>query len=265
MNSSRKQFLQAMFNVLNDEPSIPEALNLGLQETTYMLEDTKSITQVTPRSDPQETHDHATFDQNIKNRLWNSQQERRENLSILPRNVQLSRTKNSRHQEHKHLSRHNLSHGHENQHPETTYTYISHPYNEYQDSHYHTDIQEEYKPRITKVELASSPRCRSVVTKECHTVPTVVPKKVSFDYCQDVPAVDCFFVLKNVPDIECSPKPYQDCTDVVKDVPYIGHEEQCEEVIYEECVEVKQLFKNQIFFTFCLRSKSKFLFKFALR
>ena len=136
------------------------------------------------------------------------------------------------------LCRHDLNHCHKDHHPEARFPYISHPYNEYQDSHYHHDLQEEHKPRITKVELAAPPGCRSFATKECRTVPVVVPKKVPFDSCHDVPAVDCFFVLKNVPYIECSPKPYQDCTDVVKDVPYIGHEEQCQEVTYEECVEV---------------------------
>ena len=154
---------------------------------------------------------------------------------------------NARHQEHKHHSRQNLNHGYKDQHPEARSPYISHPYNEYQDSHYHPDFQEEYKPTITKVELASPRGCRSFATKECHTVPIVFPKKVPFDNCHDVPAVDCFFVLKNVPDIECSPQPYQDCTDVVKDVPYIGHEEQCEEVTYEECVEVKNFLEITFF------------------
>ena len=39
---------------------------------------------------------------------------------------------------------------------------------------------------------------------------------------------------------ECSPSSYQDCNDIVKEVPYLSPEEQCEEVPYEECVEVGQ-------------------------
>ena len=141
---------------------------------------------------------------------------------------------------------------------------VRYPYNEYQDSHHHPDFKEEHKPRITNIELATLPGCRSFATKECRTVPVVVPKKVPFDNCQDVPAVDCFFVLKTVPDIQCSPQPYQDCTDDVKDVPYIGHDEQCEEVPYEV---KKNFFLNLIlvFFIFCLRLKSNFLFKCARR
>ena len=30
--------------------------------------------------------------------------------------------------------------------------------------------------------------------------------------------MDCFYVLKTVPDIECAPESYEDCIDVVKEV-----------------------------------------------
>ena len=43
-------------------------------------------------------------------------------------------------------------------------------------------------------------------------------RKVAQEKCRKVPAVDCFYVLKTVPDVECSPESYEDCIDVVKEV-----------------------------------------------
>ena len=43
-------------------------------------------------------------------------------------------------------------------------------------------------------------------------------RKVAQEKCRKVPAVDCFYVLKTVPDIECAPESYEDCIDVVKEV-----------------------------------------------
>ena len=43
-------------------------------------------------------------------------------------------------------------------------------------------------------------------------------RKVAQEKCRKVPAVDCFYVLKTVPDVECAPESYEDCIDVVKEV-----------------------------------------------
>jgi len=58
--------------------------------------------------------------------------------------------------------------------------------------------------------------------------------------------VECFFVLKKVPDLECAPKPYQDCNDVVKEVPYLAPEERCEDVPYDECSLVEEQIPVQV-------------------
>jgi hypothetical protein len=63
---------------------------------------------------------------------------------------------------------------------------------------------------------------------------------VPYEHCREVPAVDCFFVLKTVPDVLCGPQPYQDCQDVVKEVPYLAPEETCEQVPYETCDTVEE-------------------------
>ena len=50
--------------------------------------------------------------------------------------------------------------------------------------------------------------------------------------------MDCGLVLKKVPELLCFPEVYEDCTDVAQEVPYIGKEEKCEELLFDECVEV---------------------------
>jgi hypothetical protein len=70
---------------------------------------------------------------------------------------------------------------------------------------------------VTQEELPPSvPGCRSIATTTCHHHPVVVPKKVAYEECRQVPTVDCYLVLKTVPDLECSPETYEDCTDVAK-------------------------------------------------
>ena len=84
-----------------------------------------------------------------------------------------------------------------------------------------------------------------------------------------VPSVDCGIVLKKVPELLCVPEVYEDCNDVAIQVPYIAPgrlfylkqkiqkiqhsfwllksfiftEEKCEELLFDECVEVYQLLK----------------------
>ena len=50
-----------------------------------------------------------------------------------------------------------------------------------------------------------------------------------------VPDLDCQFVLKAVPVEECKPTVKQDCRDEAREKPYLEEEEECFEVIYDEC------------------------------
>ena len=67
-----------------------------------------------------------------------------------------------------------------------------------------------------------------------------------YDKCRAVPAVDCYYVLKTVDDLECSPVSYEECRDEVRDVPYLAQEEQCEDVEFDECVDVEEQVPIQV-------------------
>ena len=71
-----------------------------------------------------------------------------------------------------------------------------------------------------------------------------VAKRVPYEKCKTVPSVDCGVVLKTVPDLNCYPEVVEDCRDVAQEVPYIGTEEKCEELVFDECVEVRMDFSN---------------------
>jgi len=109
------------------------------------------------------------------------------------------------------------------------------------DQHY--DLLQE---KVIQQELPAPPGCRSIATKKCHKVPVVKQKKVPRTQCEEVPGINCFFVLKKVADLECAPTSYQDCTDLVKEVPYLAPEEQCEDVAFEECVEIEEQVPIQV-------------------
>ena len=66
-----------------------------------------------------------------------------------------------------------------------------------------------------------------------------MPKKVPFETCKDVPDVECVTVLKNVPEVNCTPEPYEECNDLARDIPYLEPAEECEEIAYDDCVEVR--------------------------
>ena len=63
-------------------------------------------------------------------------------------------------------------------------------------------------PSVSIVELPAEPGCRKFSTKTCRKVPIVVPKKVPYEECEAIPSIECFFVLKTVDDLECSPVRY---------------------------------------------------------
>ncbi len=44
-----------------------------------------------------------------------------------------------------------------------------------------------------------------------------MPKTVPYHKCRAVPAVDCYFVLKTVDDLECSPVSFEECDEEVVD------------------------------------------------
>ena len=94
-------------------------------------------------------------------------------------------------------------------------------------------------PTVSIVELPAEPGCRSFSTNTCNKIPIVVPKKVPYDECRSVPSVECFFVLKEVDDLECAPVSYEDCDREAVEVPYLDTEEVCEDVEFEECVDAE--------------------------
>ena len=67
--------------------------------------------------------------------------------------------------------------------------------------------------------------------------------KVPYEKCELLPDLDCQFVLKAVPVEECKPTVKQDCRDEARQKPYLEEEEECFEVIYDECFLVRHLKK----------------------
>ena len=66
----------------------------------------------------------------------------------------------------------------------------------------------------------------------------IVPKKVPYEVCHLVPDVDCVTVLKTVPELECTPEVLRECNDIEKKVPYLVPEDECVQVVFDECVKV---------------------------
>ena len=87
-------------------------------------------------------------------------------------------------------------------------------------------------------EVTAHPRCQPVPRQSCHQIPRVVPRKVPHEVCHPVPTSHCGFILKTVPEVECGPFPVEECKDVAKSVPYIVAQDECEQVVYDECQEV---------------------------
>ena len=93
-------------------------------------------------------------------------------------------------------------------------------------------------PVISTHELPAPYGCRTIATKMCFKVPMVVPKRLPYEKCKNIPSVDCAIVLKKVPELECAPKLFEECMDVAQETPYLAPDELCEEVAYIDCVEV---------------------------
>ena len=92
---------------------------------------------------------------------------------------------------------------------------------------------------MTTHELPAPEGCRSFATKECYKIPIIVPRKVPYEVCDSIPDIECVNVLKKVPELNCIPEVFKDCNDVEKKVPYLEPAEECEEVTFDECQEVK--------------------------
>ena len=63
--------------------------------------------------------------------------------------------------------------------------------------------------------------------------------QVPFETCRSVPDVSCHTVLRDVPDVECVPEPYIECNDIAVDIPFLEPAEECEEIVFDDCVEVR--------------------------
>ena len=146
----------------------------------------------------------------------------------------------------------------------------SHPHIAPVDPHSHPPKELEHLehpppvPTVTIKELPAEPGCRSFSTTTCTQIPIgktleikcyyvkvifqflVVPKTVPYDECRAVPAVDCYFILKTVDDLECSPVSFEECKDEVVDVPYLEDEEKCEEIEFDECVDIEEQVPIQV-------------------
>ena len=95
-----------------------------------------------------------------------------------------------------------------------------------------------HPPIITTEELPAPYGCRAIATKTCNKVPYVVADKVPYETCELVPSVKCHLELKKVAELVCTPVIDEECNDFAKEVPYLVEEEQCEEVTFDDCVEV---------------------------
>ena len=94
-------------------------------------------------------------------------------------------------------------------------------------------------PVVTTFELPPHhPGCRSIATKTCEKIPRIIAKKVPREICRKVPDIECFNIIKEVPELECVPEPYEECGDVAKIIPYLEPAEECEEIFYDDCIEV---------------------------
>ena len=64
--------------------------------------------------------------------------------------------------------------------------------------------------------------------------------KVPQEKCHLEPSVVCDTVLKRVPELTCVPEVMEECNIFPKETPFLVDEEECEEVVYDECVEVSE-------------------------
>ena len=93
---------------------------------------------------------------------------------------------------------------------------------------------------MTITEVAAPPGCRSLATTSCRALPRVTTVKVPQEKCRLEPSVVCDIVLKKVPELTCVPEVLEECNDFPKEIPFLVDEQECEEVVFDECVEVSE-------------------------
>ena len=93
-------------------------------------------------------------------------------------------------------------------------------------------------PVVTTEELPAPPGCHSIATTTCRKVPYKKKTKVPYETCELVPSVKCGLVLKEVAELDCKPVIEEECNDFAKEIPFLVQEEECEEVFFDECIEV---------------------------
>ena len=65
-------------------------------------------------------------------------------------------------------------------------------------------------------------------------------RKIPRTKCHPVPEVECGNVLTPVTEVVCEPVVTNDCRNISVEVPYIKEQQQCDEVVYDECQEIKK-------------------------
>ena len=114
-----------------------------------------------------------------------------------------------------------------------------------------------YAPKIT-----APPSCKPVPKEICHKIPQVVPRKVSHEVCHPVPTSHCGYVLEMEPEVKCAPHPVETCKDEAREAPYIVEQQECEQVVYDECQEVTKKYYHTSIPIIC-RLRQGFLLKYA--
>ena len=74
----------------------------------------------------------------------------------------------------------------------------------------------------------------------------MLSRAVPVQQCRALPGVECFLVLKTVPDLDCQPESHEDCRDVVVEEPRLEQEEECEEVAFEKCFDIEEQVPIQV-------------------
>ena len=80
----------------------------------------------------------------------------------------------------------------------------------------------------------------------------MVANKVPYETCELVPSVKCHLVLKKVAELECTPVVEEECNDFAKEIPYLVGDEECEEVFFDDCFEVKVHLNPCVLFKDCI-------------
>ena len=71
-----------------------------------------------------------------------------------------------------------------------------------------------------------------------------VGEKTALGLLQGLGGLDDIYAnLEKVAGLECTPTVNEECSDFAKEIPCLVGEEECEEVVYDDCIEVRLLGK----------------------